>query len=236
VLSQEYHPVSLENHEITSRLRLTSSQASDLSSCSLPSSLEDFNRPQRNVLSSLRLLAAELVLGLTFLHDNGIVHQDLKPANILVSSSGHVVISDFGASALLPFSFDYEDFPVDTLGFEPKKNFHSIVLQSNAFIPLTPLYAAPEIRQIDPVGHVIYNQKVDWWSLGVTLHELATGTVPFIVHSTACTSIGERFWRRTEGDFSLTFGELEELVFSMDCVDQDHLEGFLKAVRGCILD
>ncbi|KAH7871514.1 kinase-like domain-containing protein, partial [Lentinula edodes] len=95
---------------------------------------------------------AELVLGLIFLHQSGIVHQDIKPANIMISSTGHVVIADF-----------------------VQKMFHPIVLNAHDLITFTPLYAAPELVCRNRAGLIIYDSRADWWSFGVVLYELATG-------------------------------------------------------------
>lgn len=47
-----------------------------------------------------RLYIAETVLALEYCHSHGIVHRDLKPDNLLVSSSGHIKLTDFGLSDL----------------------------------------------------------------------------------------------------------------------------------------
>jgi len=52
------------------------------------------NRPFTE--EEVRFFAAELLLGLRFLHEHGIMHRDIKPANILVSLEGHVSLSDLG--------------------------------------------------------------------------------------------------------------------------------------------
>lgn len=100
-------------------------------------------------------LFKQIAEGVMFLHDHKIVHQDLKPANILLKSDGSILISDFGVG----------------------RSF-----QSAATVVGTPAYQSPEVvddtceyeeeEEIDPC-------KEDVWSLGVTLYELSFNKLPF---------------------------------------------------------
>lgn len=98
--------------------------------------------------------------GLEYLHsypDRPVIHQDIKPANILIDATGQYLITDFGISIHLR----------DTLSRNSAKENNSSG---------TIAYMAPE-RFGDVVSMpVIAN---DIWSLGATLYELATGNVPF---------------------------------------------------------
>jgi len=51
-------------------------------------------------LPSTAFLSAEVVLGLEYLHDQGVIYGDLKPENILLNSEGHVKLADFGSARL----------------------------------------------------------------------------------------------------------------------------------------
>ncbi|OCT70221.1 hypothetical protein XELAEV_18037142mg [Xenopus laevis] len=94
---------------------------------------------------------AEMICGLQFLHNEGIIHRDIKRLNILLDDKGHVRISDFGLAKQNVFEDNTITSGVGTLG-----------------------YMAPEILQEKP-----YNAAVDWWSFGVTIFEMVTGVALF---------------------------------------------------------
>jgi serine/threonine protein kinase len=97
-----------------------------------------------------RFYAAEVTFVLTYLHSQGIVYRDLKPENVLISRSGHIKLTDFGCAKLL------------------KPGERTFTLCG------TPQFLAPEI--ILRNGH---DAAVDWWTLGIFLHELLYNTMPF---------------------------------------------------------
>lgn len=108
----------------------------------------------------LGLVIAELHSGLSHIHRLGFIHKDLKPDNVLIDRDGHCVIADLGGCDLLP-------------GISPTYP----VSRYNAGV-ITPSYAAPEFYRWDENKRITYTQAVDLWSLGVTLCNLITNTIP----------------------------------------------------------
>jgi serine/threonine protein kinase len=90
--------------------------------------------------------------GMECAHNAGVIHRDLKPGNILVESSGRVVIADFGISKLM--SDEAHD---DTLTFVG-----------------TPTYMSPE-----QCGEGQLDQRTDIYSLGIIFYEMILGHPPF---------------------------------------------------------
>ena len=91
-------------------------------------------------------------LGIEYLHNNNIIHRDIKSANIFLTRDDHIIIGDFGISKVL-------------------LNNNKL---TNTCIG-TPYYMTPEMLE-----HKEYDKSIDIWGLGCFLFELITFRPPFV--------------------------------------------------------
>jgi serine/threonine-protein kinase len=118
-------------------------------------SLTSYCDAQRLDLRARLRLFLQVLAAVEHAHKHLVVHRDLKPSNILVDTEGQVKLLDFGIAKLLDAG--------DAAG-----------LTQAAGPALTPLYAAPE-----QLHGAVVSTLTDVYSLGVVLHELLTGSLPY---------------------------------------------------------
>ncbi|KAM6971411.1 serine/threonine-protein kinase 17A [Tautogolabrus adspersus] len=102
----------------------------------------------------VKRLMRQILEGVSFLHQNNVVHLDLKPQNILLTSSsplGDIKIVDFGLSRMVSSHQELRE------------------------IMGTPEYVAPEILNYEPIS-----TATDMWSIGVLAYVMLTGISPFL--------------------------------------------------------
>ncbi|KAJ9122290.1 hypothetical protein QFC22_001711 [Naganishia vaughanmartiniae] len=94
----------------------------------------------------------EILLGLEYLHSNGVIHRDIKPENVLVNRAGAIKIADFGLAT-----------------------FYKGDCASDCCYIGTPYYMAPEYT-FSTFG---YGFGVDIWAVGIIAFEMLQGDVPY---------------------------------------------------------
>lgn len=133
---------SIENHQIHMILEPCENGTIDL----LLECRKSLTHPEA------RCIATQVARGLDYLHARLIIHRDIKPLNLLLSSTMTVKIADFGLSHVLS---------------NPKEKLLSILG--------TETYLAPEMRNRSG-----YGVEVDIWALGCVIYSLLEGESPFL--------------------------------------------------------
>ena len=139
--------------------------------------------PQLPVDDAVRLLC-EVASALDYAHRRGVVHRDVKPANILLAD-GHAVVADFGIARALRGTGEPGDAP-DASGHGAGAG----PLTDAGTSPGTPGYMAPE----QVCGDAGVDHRADLYSLGVVAYELLAGARPFAgrePHEVLAAHIGE---------------------------------------------
>lgn len=192
-------------------------------------SLYDFLHKQRGVfkLPSLLKVAIDVSKGMNYLHQNNIIHRDLKTANLLMDENEVVKVADFGVAR--------------------------VQTQSGVMTAETGTYRwmAPEV-----IEHKPYDQKADVFSFGIALWELLTGELPYSCLTPLQAAVGvvqkglrptipknthprlsellQRCWQQ-DPTLRPNFSEIIEILQQIAIEVNDHKDksshGFLSALR-----
>lgn len=101
----------------------------------------------------ISIIMRELLIALHYIHQDSVIHRDIKAANLLITNDGNVKLCDFGVAAQL-------------------NHKNSMRRQTMAG---TPYWMAPEVI----MDGITYDTKADIWSVGITAYEIATGNPPY---------------------------------------------------------
>ncbi|XP_040188349.1 eIF-2-alpha kinase GCN2 isoform X1 [Rana temporaria] len=117
--------------------------------------------------SRLWRLFREILDGLAYIHEQGMIHRDLKPVNIFLDSEDHVKIGDFGLAT------DHPAYVIDSTQEEDQGRTDFVKADPEGKLTGmvgTALYVSPEVQGNTKAS---YNQKVDLFSLGIILFEMS---------------------------------------------------------------
>ena len=146
-------------------------------------------------LEEIRTIGSQLISAIAYLHRENIAHRDLKPENVLINKDLQIKLIDFNISK------ETKKAKGEEVKF--KCRFYTQVS--------SPLYAAPEIRQM-----ASYTESIDIWGVGVILFSLLFG--PF-----------EDFKKNADYDFESN-SELLSKAVNSDCSLPDEIKDFVTSL------
>ncbi|KAH0790390.1 AGC family protein kinase [Histomonas meleagridis] len=140
-----------------------------------------------------RFFIAETLLAIHNVHKTGFIHRDIKPDNLLLTTDGHIRLTDFGLSTKMERYSDplvqlideltdvmqNKDEPLQERTTREKKRRDQVCSTVG-----TPDYIAPEVLLKHP-----YTNKVDFWSLGAIMYEMLFGSPPFLADTNRGTAL-----------------------------------------------
>lgn len=104
------------------------------------------------------IILAQILVGICYMHSNGVLHRDLKPSNVLLNKDNVAKISDFGTAKLFSNLAELKGVPGSFVG--------------------SPDYVSPEIATCSEIG-----PECDLWSFGCIVYTLFAGRPPFYTKS-----------------------------------------------------
>ena len=149
----------------------------------------------------------QMCLAVRHLHENGIVHRDLKSLNIMLTKGNkQIKLADLGVSRQVS-----ED-----------------TIMLNTFYG-TPLYLSPEL-----VENSAYNEKTDIWSLGVILYEITALRCPFRSRTLLglARSIKQGTYEALPDHYSPNIGRCVRWLLQLDFNKRPHINSIIKWVEG----
>ncbi|MCI0417350.1 serine/threonine protein kinase [bacterium] len=164
-------------------------------------SLADWIRSERlyeggNEKALARILdfMIQFVLGLHYAHEKGLIHQDVKPANVMIAVDGTVKVTDFGLSKARGQAGENQDL----------RSGQSILVSSGG---MTPAYCSPEQASGKQLS-----RKTDIWSWGVSVLEIFTGGVNWASGQVAYEALESYLETGSEGMIPQMPGQLADLL------------------------
>ncbi|KAI9054085.1 hypothetical protein LZ554_001256 [Drepanopeziza brunnea f. sp. 'monogermtubi'] len=138
---------------------------------------DDFSYVPCFTIDQARSAFRDTVLGLEYLHYEGVVHRDIKPANLLWTKDHRVKISDFGVSyfgrPIREGETEENISEADATDFDDDLELAKTVG--------TPAFFAPELCYTDlDIEQPRVTEQIDVWSLGITLYCLIYARIPFL--------------------------------------------------------